>query len=325
MMKLFSFWPIAIVVMLSALTFTAGAHDCKNQGRQSPLTLTIPLTVQMPDKAGTAPIGSVLYVNEKSLTQLSGSHHDITTACLNAIQRVINGRMNTTQSGKNVFSTALPGVGLRVTVIFNKPGMARKEWVLPFNTSFSNVAKDPVSTDDIKLRIELIKTGIIRGGTINIHLPSLLSLSDSSLVVNLAMTLLSVKAHCSIIVNQPQVELPPIEIKDLASNTDKRNFPVGVNLQCMNTTRASISIEGTAAPQKLTVFKNVAPENPASGVGIEMLYNGNVMTLFQPVDIALPSQQVSLNVPLSVRYAKTSTPLSKGNVKAQITLRINYL
>lgn len=324
-MKLFSFWRITIAVMLSALTFTVSAHDCKPQERESPLNLTIPLTVQLPDRTGAASIGTVLYVNEKSLAQLSGSHHDITPECLSAIKRVLNGRMNTAQSGKDIFSTALPGIGLRITAIFDKPGMAKKEWVLPFNTSFSEVSENPVSTDDIKFRIEVIKTGIIQGGTVNVHLPSLLSLSDSSLIVNLAMTILSAKAHCAIAVNQPQIELPPIDIKDLANNADKKSFPVDVDLQCMNTTKASINIEGTTEPQKITVFKNVAPENPASGVGIEMLYNGNVMVPFQPMDIALPSQQLSVKMPLSVRYAKTSASLSKGKVKAQITLRINYL
>lgn len=324
-MKLFSFWWIAIAVTLNAVTFSACADNCKLQNRQSPLNLTIPLTVQMPDKAGAASIGTVLYVNEKSLAQLSGSHQEITAECLSEIKRVLNGRMNTAQSGKNIYSTALPGVGLRITVIYDKPGMAKKVWVLPFNTSFSEVSNDPVSTDDIKFRIEVIKTGVIQGGAINIHLPSLLSLSDSSLVVNLAMTILPAKAHCAIVVNQPQIELPPIDIHDLAINTDMKNYPVEVNLQCMNTTKASINIEGTTEPQKITVFKNVAPESPASGVGIEMLYNGNVMTPFKPMDLTLPAQQVSINVPLSVRYAKTNTPLSRGKVKAQITLRINYL
>lgn len=324
-MRLYSFWRIATAVLLNAFAFTASAHDCKTQERPTPLNLTIPLTVQIPDRAGAAPVGTVLFVSEKSLAQLTGSHHEITPACIGEVQRVLNGRMSTAQSGNHVFSTSLPGVGIRITVIDDQPGMAKKEWILPFNTPFSAVAAHPISTDEIKLRIEVIKTGIIQGGTITIRLPALVSLSDNSLVVNLAMTVLSASAHCAIVVDQPQIELPPINTQELASGADKTNYPVSVNLQCMNTSRASINIEGTTEPQNITVFKNVAPENPASGVGIEMLYNGSVMTPFKPIDMALPTQQMNIPLPLSVRYAKTAQPVSEGKVKAQITLRINYL
>lgn len=324
-MKPFPCWRIATIMMLSAVALNVRAHDCQLQSRPSPLNLTIPLTVQLPDRAGAAPVGTVLSLNEKSLAQLTGSHHEITPACQGEVQRVLNGRMSSAQSGDHIFSTSLPGVGVRITVIDDQPGRAKKEWVLPFNTPFSEVATHPVSTDDIKLRIEAIKTGIIQGGTMTLRLPSLVSLNDNSLVVNLAMTVLSAKAHCEILVDQPQIELPPINVKDLASSAVKKNYPVGVNLQCMNTTRASINIEGTTEPQNITVFKNVAPENPASGVGIEMLYNGSVMTPFQPIDMPLPVQQMNIPVPLSVRYAKTEQPVSEGKVKAQITLRINYL
>lgn len=324
-MRLFSFWRIAAAVMLSALAFTASGHDCKTQDRPTPLNLTIPLTVQIPDKAGAAPVGTVLFVSEKSLAQLSGSHHEIATACLGEIQRMLNGRMSTAQSGNHVFSTSLPGIGLRMTVIDDQPGRAKKEWILPFNTPFSTVADRPVSTDDIKLRIEVIKTGIIQGGTMTIRLPALISLSDNSLVVNLAMTVLSASAHCAIVVDQPQIELPPINTQELTRGADKKNYPVSVNLQCMNTSRASINIEGTTEPQNITVFKNVVAENPASGVGIEMLYNGSVMTPFRPIDMVLPTQQMNIPLPLSVRYARTEQPVTEGKVKAQITLRINYL
>lgn len=324
-MTQFSFWQIATAVMLSACALNVCAQDCKAQEHQAHSNLTILLTVQMPDNASAASVGTVLNVNEKTLSQFTGSHHDITTSCLDEIKRVLNGRMNTAQSGNNIFRTSLPGVGLRITVIYDKPGMAKKEWVLPFNTSFTDLSKKAVNNDDIKLRIEVIKTGIIQGGTSTIRLPSLISLSDNSLIVNLAMTVLSAKAHCAILADQAQIELPPVDVKNLSGSTESKNYPVGVNLQCINTTRVSINIEGAIEPDKITVFKNVAPVNPATGVGIEMLYNGSVMTPFHPFDISLSTQQVNVAVPLSVRYATTNQPLTAGKVKAQITLRVNYL
>ncbi|MOA61789.1 hypothetical protein D3C78_1870150 [compost metagenome] len=72
------------------------------------------------------------------------------------------------------------------------------------------------------------------------------------------------------------------------------------------------------------MFNNIAIDNPAKGVGIEMLYNGNTLTPGTAVDIALPNQS-NFALPISVRYARLKEKISEGNIKTQITLRINYL
>lgn len=314
-----------LAVAFSALVCNAQARSCIPEKSLAQANLTVPLMVQMPSQSGTAAIGSVLYVKEASLAQFTGSHRPLNPGCLNAIGQNLSGRMAAHQSGKNVYDTSLPGVGLRFTVIIDKPGIARKEWVLPFAAAPFEEARGSLSTDDLKLRIEVIKTGIIQGGSINIQLPSLLAMSDRSLVVNLVMRLQTAKAHCAITVNQPQITLPPIDVARFNSHDAMENYPVAVKLQCLNTRQASINIEGLMDANKNSIFRNVAPDNPANGVGIEMLYNGNVMLPNYPVDMTIPSQQFNVALPLAVRYAKTNQPVGKGNVKAQITLRINYL
>nr|WP_312983289.1 fimbrial protein [Atlantibacter sp.] len=266
----------------------------------------------------------MLYKKEASLAQLTGSHRNLTGTCLEQIQKMLSGRISASQQGAGVFATALPGLGLRITVIFDKPGQPRKEWVLPFSSPMTDLSKAVVSTDDIKLRFEAIKTGIIQSGTVNVRLPSLLALNDNSLVVNLAMTILTAKAHCTIQVASPQIDLPPIDSSLLEKSGSIAARPVNVNLLCLNTQKASINIEGANDSQSPSIFKNVSEDNPASGVGIEMLYNQNVMIPGRPMDISLP-QQSGYSLPLSVRYARTQGAVSTGKVKAQITLRINYL
>lgn len=311
-----------IVTQGSLATATATAAACSPSPHMEPLNLTVPLTVQMPSNAISAPVGSVLYKKEASLAQLTGTHRDITDACVEQLRKNLKGHITARQSGFNTFATSLPGLGLRVTIIYEKAGRPRKEWVMPFTAPVVDLTRAALTTDDIRLRLEMVKTGALESGMLNLRL---LSLNDNSLVVSLALTVLAAKAHCTILMPNPQITLPPIDAAALASNTSKKHYPVGVNLLCLNTNRASLSIEGLNDSQSPSIFKNVSPEDPAGGVGIEMLYNGSVMQPGRAMDITLPQQQSGFAVPLAVRYAKTKEKVTKGNVKAQITLRINYL
>ncbi|CCJ86912.1 protein [Cronobacter dublinensis 582] len=314
-----------LVFATKGMVSNAAAADCLSSARTDPLNLTVPVTVQMPGNAIAAPVGAVLYKKEATLAQLTGTHRDITGACVEQLRKNLNGRISARQSGFNTFATSLPGLGVRITVIYDKAGRPRKEWTLPFSVPVVDLARAALTTDDIRLRLELVKTGALESGTLNLRLPSLLSLNDNSLVVNLALTVLSAKAHCTIQVPTPQINLPPIDAAALASNASKQLYPVGVNLLCLNTSKASLSIEGLNDPKTASIFKNVSQEEPAGGVGIEMLYNGSLMVPGRPMDITLPQQQAGFSVPLAVRYAKTNEKITKGKVKAQITLHINYL
>lgn len=306
----------------SSLTMAAG---CQIEKRTEPLNLTVPVSVQLPARIATEPTGTVLYRKEASLAQLTGTHRTITSECREQIRKVLSGRVTASRSGFNTFSTTLAGLGLRLTVIYDKPGATRKEWVLPFSTPIADLSHDAISTDDIKLRIEAVKTGEIQSGTLNLRLPSMLSLNDNSLVVNMAVNVLAAKAHCAIQMLNPQIDLPPIDAIALENNGARKSYPVNVNLLCLNTIKASINIEGANDFQLPSIFKNVAPENPSSGVGIEMLYNSSVLFPGKPMEIMLPQKQTGFDLPLFVRYARTGEKITKGNVKAQITLRINYL
>ncbi|CCJ90525.1 Fimbrial protein [Cronobacter turicensis 564] len=311
------------MTMANGLITPVYAGDCTL--KQKPSNMTVPVTVTLPDNITMMPVGSVVYKRESTLAQLSGTHGVISAECRAKISKLLSGKMPTQQQGQDTYATTLPGLGVRVTLIYDKPGSAHKEWVLPFSTPTQNLSDKTITSDDVKLRFEAIKTGAItQGGVLNFRIPSLVSLSDNSLVVNLAMRMITPKAHCMIQTVTPQVELPPVKISELKDNGGRTAQPVNVNLLCMNTSKASLSIEGLNESSDPTVFKNVAPENPAKNVGIEMLFSGTVMRPGFPLELSLPDQN-SYALPLSVRYAKTGNDLTGGNVKAQITLRINYL
>ncbi|WP_024547997.1 fimbrial protein [Siccibacter turicensis] len=314
----------AVLMLIAKASITpVYAGDCTLT--QKPSNMTVPVTVSLPDNITMIPVGSVVYKREATLAQLSGTHGVVSAECRTKISKLLNGKIPTQQKGQDTYATSLPGLGVRVTLIYEKPGSAHKEWVLPFSTQTRELSDKIITSDDVKLRVEAIKTGAItQGGVLNFRIPSLVWLSDNSLVVNLVMMLVSPKAHCMIQMTTPQVELPPVKISELKNNGAKTAQPVGVNLLCMNTHKASLSVEGLHESSSPTVFKNVAPESPAKNVGIEMLFGGTVMKPDVPLELALPDQN-SYTLPLSVRYAKSGDALTGGNVKAQITLHINYL
>ncbi|EPE7079374.1 fimbrial protein [Cronobacter sakazakii] len=313
---------VAVMILKGSLT-PVYATDCLIA--KKPSNLTVPVTVNLPDNITSLPTGSVIYKREASLADLSSSHDVISTECKSKISRILNGKMPTRQNGQDTYATALPGLGIRITLIYEKPGSAHREWTLPFSTQMRDLSDKTITSDDIKLRLEAIKTGpITSGGVLNFRIPSLIALNDSSFVVNLVMALISPKAHCMIQIAEPQIDLPPVKLSDLKNGGGKTVQPVNVNLLCMNAHQASLNIEGLVDANNPTVFKNVAPDSHAENVGIEMLFNGTVMHPSLPVDLTLPNQS-SYSLPLSVRYAKTGEQMTGGKVKAQITLRINYL
>lgn len=303
-------------------TSATQSTDCRTRQHVNPLNLTAPITINLPLATTTAEIGTVLYSKESSLAELTGSHYTISQTCLENARQRLAGRISASQRGQDIYSTTIPGIGVRITVIFDKAGAVRREWSLPFNVTLAEFPADDLTSDDIRFRLEIIKTGDVAGGIQSFTLPSLVSLSDGSMVINLAMVVVAPSAHCEIQIPSPQVTLPNIETNDLRSGSST-HWPVSVNLECQNTRKASIRIEGLYAANKPSAFKNIATDNPAEGVGIEMLYNDSTMMPGQPVELTL--QQSRFALPLSVRYAKTAEKIIGGNVKAQITIHINYL
>lgn len=313
-----------MLVMAAFLTSpSVSAETCKVNHTQS--NVTIPLTVQLPDNISVLPVGSILFKKEATLSQLSNVHGVISSDCKEQFKRFLIAKLSAPQIGKDIYATALPGIGIKLTVIYDNPGDAHQEWTPPFNLQLQNISNKEISTDNIRFRLEIVKTGEIgAGGMIHFNAPALMVLSDNALVVSLVMTLIMPKAHCTIQLASPQIELPAIKTSELKTSKAMPDVAVNVSLSCINVNKASIRVDGMTNKDRPTIFENVAPETPAKNVGVEMLFNKSVMKLNNPIDLIVP-QQKSYPLPLSVRYAKTESNVTGGKVKAQITIHIDYL
>lgn len=315
---------LIIIALLQGMAMNALAGTCTSQAKIDAQNLTVPLVIQLPAQSATVSAGTVLYKKEASLAQLTGSHRPISSDCVNKLKKILVGRMTSSQSGSGIFSTPVAGLGLRVTLIFDKANRPHKEWVLPFHNPVTDLTNESITTDDIKLRLEAIKTGIIKSDSVSMQLPSLLSLNDNSLVVNLVIKILAAKSHCSIQILTPQLNLPSIDAATIDKQQKSTAYPANINLLCLNAQKASLNIEGNNNINLPSVFNNIATDNPATGVGVEMLYNGSTLSPGNPIDIALPGQS-NFPLPITVRYARLKERIKEGNINSQITLRINYL
>ncbi|WP_313109477.1 fimbrial protein [Atlantibacter sp.] len=314
------------LLAITSVCNSARAADCNISDARSRVNLNVPAVVQLPINTGSAASGTVLYRKEAPLSVLTGMHKNIDMSCLDAARKRLTGRIPSAQSGKNIFNTNIDGLGLRITVMYHTSDGAQKSWTLPFDATVLDLNNKTISTDDISLRLEVIKTGTVNtSNSMEFRVPYLVALADNLMVVSLTMKVMAAKSFCAIQVANPQVTLPPIEASELAKNSDPTAYPVDISLNCINTQKASINIEGLVDPAKPSIFKNVADDAAASGVGIQMLYNNSVMLPGQAMAISLPTQQNNFALPLTIRYAKTNDKITSGQVKSQITLRINYL
>ncbi|WP_336284377.1 fimbrial protein [Citrobacter arsenatis] len=314
---------ILAVLIFLGITSSARAEEC-TASSVKPINMTVSSTITLPQTAVTATPGTVLYIKESSLSALSGIHSPV-TPCMKHLTSMLQSHITGSHSGNNIIATALPGLGLRITVILNKAGLPHKEWELPFNISLNHVQSQALTTDDFRIRIEAIKTGEIQGETLMLHFPALLSLDGNTLVVNLSLTIIVAKAHCAIEVVRPQISLPPVTTRELLQYKPIATTPLAVSLHCLNTRRTSISVEGITSTENTNAFSNMEKENPAEGVGISISYNDRVMPPNTPMDILLPTSQETYILPLAARYIRIGKKIKGGKLKTQITLRINYL
>ncbi|UTJ47157.1 fimbrial protein [Atlantibacter subterranea] len=317
-------------LILAALAFAPAtfvrAAECAAQNKDSPVNLTIPLTAQFQTNIITSPPGSVLWHKEATLSQLANSHREINIDCLLQAGAQFSGKLKNNQQGQNTYATSIPGIGIRVKLIYAAPGAARREWMLPFNVSVASLNSKNINTDTLSLRIELIKTGEFgTASSAPYMMPAMLTLGNNALVVNLAVAIAPPHAHCNLKLNSPQIVMPPIDAGMLRQNVHSALTPINAELQCINASQVALTLEGATSPTR-GVFENLVKTNGAGGVGMQIIYGQEVMLPNSPkIILDSPGAPQRMQLPLSARYAKTGDPITAGSVQAKITLKINYL
>ncbi|MGE6178856.1 fimbrial protein [Aeromonas salmonicida] len=102
---------------------------------------------------------------------------------------------------------------------------------------------------------------------------------------------------------------------------DNSERDVGILVGCLNNRSATLSLSGKVDTP--TIFSNVSPTTPASGVGIEILKDNKPIAVGDKIPVGVMSTSHK-SLGLKARYALNGKPLAAGNVRAVINVELTF-
>lgn len=105
-------------------------------------------------------------------------------------------------------------------------------------------------------------------------------------------------------------------------DANTRSFTVPLN--CNAGTRVNVQIDGSAQNASQGVLNLTGGSGSASGVGIQLLYNGSPLPLATPILTGTASSEGAYSIPLQARYYQTSSNITPGAANASATFTLTY-
>ncbi|MEB7887259.1 fimbrial protein [Serratia fonticola] len=99
--------------------------------------------------------------------------------------------------------------------------------------------------------------------------------------------------------------------------------PVPLTVHCVQNQQLSYYLSGTTEDAGNTIFRNTASASAAQGVGIQITGNGKVIPANSNVSLGTVEKS-SVDLGLTAHYARTSGPLTAGNVQSIIGVTFVY-
>lgn len=137
-----------------------------------------------------------------------------------------------------------------------------------------------------------------------------------------------IPAHtCDVDASTPsEVTLSSISSSTLQQSGTSEATDFSVKLKCQGNVSVSILLDGQEDKNATTdgVLANIADSEPASRVGIQILYNNIPVKLRETFSAGVASDGI-YDIPMQARYYKTSvSPVRAGNVKSVMTYNLTY-
>lgn len=98
--------------------------------------------------------------------------------------------------------------------------------------------------------------------------------------------------------------------------------PIPLTVYCSQGQSVYYSLSGTTAGPGGSIFTNTASTLPAQGIGVQLTRNGSVVPVNSEVSLGTVNTSVSLG--LTAEYARTTGPLTAGNVQSIIGVTFVY-
>ncbi|MDR9889187.1 fimbrial protein [Pseudenterobacter timonensis] len=222
-------------------------------------------------------------------------------------------------SGNNIYSTNLPGVGIRLTnTASNRP--------LPYDQSVPGNTYILIGNDGVKA--ELIKTGNITSGTLTNGVLARASVMNQFYFANVTLNGTStVKSEaCTVttnLVDVPMGDHRESEFSGVGFTTDWVNFDIG--LTCDIGARINVRIDAAADPTAGSQGVMQLDSGGATGVGIQLHYRPDDATV-QYGQERFYWQSIYGNeiVQLKARYYQTAGTITPGTANGTATFTLSY-
>lgn len=226
-------------------------------------------------------------------------------------------------SGNNIYSTNLPGVGIRLT-------NTASNRLLPYDQSVPGNTYIFIGNDGIKA--ELIKTGDITGGTLNSGMLARASVANQFYFANATLngtnTITSVA--CSVTTPDVNVNLnqhTKSEFSGPGSATAWQSFNIG--LDCNKNSRINVRIDATQDPSNVPGVMKLDSESgdlAATGIGVQLYFapDNSAVQFGQTKFYYTSPNGGSETVQLKARYYQTASAITAGKANATATFTLSY-
>ena len=98
---------------------------------------------------------------------------------------------------------------------------------------------------------------------------------------------------------------------------------VPVTIHCAQNQNIAYYLTGTTADRSNSIFRNTASASPAQGIGVQISRNGTVVPANRNVSLGKVGTS-PVNLGLTATYARTSDPITAGNVQSIIGVTFVY-
>ncbi|MGE8349027.1 fimbrial protein [Pseudomonas sp. JDS08PS003] len=315
--------PAALLSACSLWQCTAWAAICSGTAQETPYRL---LERSIPRDA---PIGTTIFKDE-----IKGGSFVVTCGSISSFNMSMELMGVGVDTGNNVFSTGIPGVGVRV-FWFSPPeanspdgtyiGRRRIESLsrgFEFNKKF-NVPH--------RFTFELIKTGpITSGNTKNLKMEIWYSDFRSNLIDLSNFTLTQKNIGCRPDRPVDNILLPTARqqsFTQIGSATGAKAF--SIDLKCDKGVKVAYLID--SPHRQSDILLNGTGAEMATGVGIQLFKGDTSSSVPQPLGVrsnltAVPTNQDEerVAIPLTARYVQTDALVTGGHVKANAVVTLIY-
>lgn len=278
------------------------------------------------------PNGSVVYNGEVSLNPVpnrllvtAGDCRGGSYAAEKQVAWTIT-QNNSPEGGGVILKTNVPGISLRLySSAFNPIG----------STTLNNVDRNYSYAPYAKLEYQLIKTGKVVSGSLTsglwmstkiTPLPATGSPFNVSMLSGASVNRITAfTPTCSVNTTNIDVPLgstPAGDFSGIGSTPRTKNFNLG--LWCDDGVNMIMTLNATQSAE--TTDKSVIALNgndAAKGVGIQVLYNNNLVRLGQPLSLGASHYGVN-DIPFTARYIQTQSKITGGSASATATFTMTY-